>query len=63
MRSYASFIRWEEREEEEKEEKEEEEEEKEKTRKMAMFITCLSGSSLRKVQISSAKAFDDNDIL
>lgn len=48
------LIRWEE---------EEEEGGRKKKKKMAMFITCLNGSSLRKVQISSANAFDDNDIL
>ncbi len=32
-------------------------------KKMAMFITCRSKSSLRKVQISSANAFNDNDVL
>ncbi len=50
MRSYASYML---RRTKEKREK----------KKMAMFITCRSKSSLRKVQISSANAFNDNDVL
>jgi hypothetical protein len=36
---------------------------KEEKKRMAMFITCRRKSSLRKVQISSANAFNDNDVL
>jgi len=41
--------------------REEEREREKKKKKMAMFITCRRKSSLRKVQISSANAFNDND--
>jgi hypothetical protein len=53
MRSYASSM---------SRGRKEKKEKRKAKKKMAMFITCRRKSSLRKVQISSATIFDDNDV-